>query len=157
MRANANSKNPRVTLILFIHEPPRLVFFKRVGKRAKRVKGSANAMAKPSIPMVGASTPPPEVLTPTRRNPMMGPVQEKLTKAKVNAMRKILSKPVVLEALESMALFHLEGRVISNPPKNEAPKATSMAKKRRLKMALVERSFKAEAPKMEVTMTPRAT
>ena len=70
-------------------------------------------------------------------------------------MRKILSKPVVLEALESMALFHLEGRVISNPPKNEAPKATSMAKKRRLKMALVERSFKAEAPKMEVTMTPR--
>ena len=82
---------------------------------------------------------------------------EKLTKANVKAMRKMLSKPVVLEALESMALFHLEGRVISNPPKNEAPKATSMAKKRRLKMALVERSFKAEAPKMEVTMTPRAT
>ena len=88
---------------------------------------------------------------------MMGPVQEKLTKAKVNAIRKMLNNPVVLEALESMALFHLEGRVISNPPKNDVPKATSIAKKSRLKMAFVERSLSADAPKMEVTMTPSAT
>ena len=82
---------------------------------------------------------------------------EKLTKAKVNAMRKMLNNPVVLEALESMALFHLEGRVISNPPKNDVLKATSIAKKSRLKMAFVERSLSADAPKMEVTMTPSAT
>ena len=98
-----------MTFTLFIHEPPRVVFFSSEGKRAKSVKGKAKAMAKPSIPTVGARWPPPEVDTSTNKNPMMGPVQEKLTSASVKAMRKMLNRPVVFEALVSIALPHEVG------------------------------------------------
>ena len=61
------------------------------------------------MPTVGASWPPPEVETSTKRKPMMGPVHEKLTRASVKAMRKMLNKPVVFEALASIALPHEVG------------------------------------------------
>ena len=98
-----------MTFTLFIHEPPRVVFLSKAGKSAKRVKGSANATAKPSMPTVGASWLPPEVETSTNRKPIMGPVHEKLTSARVKAMRKMLNKPVVFEALASIALPHEVG------------------------------------------------
>ena len=88
---------------------------------------------------------------------MTGPVQEKLTKERVKAMRKMLKRPVVLSALLSTALPHDDGRVISNPPKKLAANTKSIKKKKMLKMALVERSLSALAPKMEVTMSPKAT
>ena len=40
---------------------------------------------------------------------MMGPVHEKLTSASVKAMRKMLNRPVVFEALVSIALPHEVG------------------------------------------------
>ena len=88
---------------------------------------------------------------------MMGPVQLKLTRLRVNAMRKMLSRPVVASALLSTLDVQLLGRVISKPPRKLAAKTTSMRKKRMLKKAFVERSFSAEAPKTVVMMSPRAT
>ena len=87
----------------------------------------------------------------------MGPVQEKLTNASVNAIRKILISPVVCSALLSTAVVQLEGRVISNAPKNEMANTTNIRKKKILKMALVERAFSALAPKRSVTAKPKAT
>ena len=87
----------------------------------------------------------------------MGPVQEKLTRLRVNAMRKMESRPVVFSALLSTAAPQEEGSEISNPPKKLAAKTTSMRKKRMLKMAFVERSLRALAPKAVVMMSPSAT
>ena len=141
-----------------LSQPPLLgALLSHVGKRAKRVKGRAKATAKPSMPMVGASAEPPLVLTSTSRKPMMGPVHEKLTSDSVNAMRKMLSKPVVFSALLSTASPHFEGSVISKPPKKLAANTTSMRKKRMLKMALVERSLSALAPNRVVMIRPSAT
>ena len=88
---------------------------------------------------------------------MMGPVQEKLTSTTVNAIKKMLSNPVVLLALLSTAVFHLEGSVISNPPIKEMPKMSSMRKKRMLNTALVAKSLSAEAPKIAVMTRPSVT
>ena len=107
--------------------------------------------------MVGARLVPPLVLTSTRRKPMMGPVQLKLTRQRVKAMRKMLSRPVVDSALLSTLEVQLLGRVISKPPRKLAANTTSIRKKRMLKTAFVERSLRAEAPKMVVMMSPSAT
>ncbi len=147
---------PSVTFITFIQLPLLGAFFIICGKRANRVKGKARAMAKPSMPIVGA-TMLPLVLTSTSRKPMMGPVQLKLTSASVNAMRKMLSKPVELCALPSTALLHELGSVISKPPRKLAPNTTRRRKKKMLKTALVARELRALAPKSSVTSKPSET
>ena len=106
--------------------------------------------------MVGARSEP-VVLTSTSRKPMIGPVQEKLTRLSVNAMRKMLSKPVVLFDLRSTAFVQLLGSVISKPQRKLAPKTMSMRKKKMLKMALVLSAFSALAPKTSVTRRPNRT
>ena len=140
----------------FIHPPDLGMDFNHEGKRAKSVNGSANAMAKPNIPMAGA-TMLPVVDTCTNRKPMMGPVQENETSDKVKAIRKILSKPLVASALLSTALLQREGNVISKAPKKEAAKTTNMRQKRMLNTALVDNAFKALAPKISVIANPNVT
>ena len=88
---------------------------------------------------------------------MMGPVHEKDTSERVNAIRKMLSSPLVASALLSTALLHLDGKVISKAPKKEAAKTTSIRKKNRLNTALVERAFSALAPHIRVITSPNAT
>ena len=127
----------------------------QVGKRAKRVKGRARAMAKPSMPMAGPSQLP-EVVVSTSSSPMMGPVHEKLTSVRVKAMRKMESRPLVSDALLSTLLVHDEGSVSSNHPKNERANTTSSAQKMRLNTALVERALRVCAPKRAVTSSPSA-
>ena len=138
----------------FIQLPDFGADFSHEGKKAKRVNGRASARAKPNIPTAGPMMLP-DVPISTRRNPMIGPVQEKLTRARVNAMRKMLINPDDDEAFLSTALFQEEGRVISKPPRNEAPKTTSIRKKKMLKMALVDKALSADAPKIAVTASPR--
>ena len=123
---------------------------------AKSVNGMARAMAKPSIPMVGARMLP-WVDTATRRNPMIGPVQEKDTRVRVNAMRKMLRRPLVFSDFSSILLLQEDGSVISNAPKKEAANTTRRRQKRMLKMALVERALRALAPKSMVTTRPSTT
>jgi hypothetical protein len=113
-------------------------------------------MAKPSMPMVGAMMLP-EVDTATSRNPMMGPVHEKETSVRVNAMRNMLSSPLVRSVLLSTLFVHFEGSVSSKAPKKEAAKTTSRRQKKMLKTALVARALSALAPKMSVMASPRTT
>ena len=87
----------------------------------------------------------------------MGPVQEKLTKLSVKAIRKMLRIPVVVSDFLSTALVNLLGRVISNPPRKLAPNTSNIRKKKILKTALVLSAFKALAPKHRVTSKPNAT
>ena len=104
------------------------------------MNGKAKAMAKPNIPIAGAITLP-VVETCTSKNPIIGPVQEKDTRDNENAIRKILSSPLVASALLSTALLHLEGKVSSNAPKKEAAKIISIKKKRILNTAFVYKAF----------------
>ena len=113
-------------------------------------------MAKPNIPIAGATTLP-VVETSTNKKPIIGPVQEKDTNDKVKAIRNILNNPVVDSALLSTAVLHFDGKVISKAPKNEAAKTTNIRKKNILNTALVDKAFKALAPKISVIATPKVT
>src|SRR5574344_2928219 len=97
------------------------------------------------------------VLTATSRNPMMGPVHENDTNVSVNAMRNILSSPLVFSDLASILLLHDDGSVISNAPKNEAANTTNSRQKNMLNTALVDRALRALAPKSSVTTRPSTT
>ena len=154
-KAKANSKNPRVTFTVFNQPPEEGKEFNQPGKAANRVNGIASARAKPNIPTAGPSKDPPEAAL-TSSDPIIGPVQEKLTKLKVNAMKKIPTIPPLLEA--SSALFtQLEGKVISKAPKKLAAKITKRAKNARLNQGFVAIWFKASDPKMTLTARPSAT
>ena len=145
-----------MTLITFIHPPDLGIDFSHEGKRANSVNGKAKAMAKPNIPIAGAITLP-VVETCTSRKPIIGPVQEKDTRDNVNAIRKMLNRPLVASALLSTALLHLEGKVSSNAPKKEAAKTTNIRKKRILNTAFVDKAFNALAPNIKVIANPSVT
>ncbi len=154
-KANANSKNPRVTFTVFNQPPDEGKEFNHPGKAAKRVNGMAKARENPNIPTAGPSSEPFDPAS-TSNVPIIGPVQEKLTKLKVKAMKKMPSIPPLLDA--SSALFtQLDGRVISKAPKKLAAKMTKRAKNARLNQGFVAIWFKASDPKMTLTARPRAT
>ena len=140
----------------FIQPPDFGIDFNQDGNIANSVNGKAKAIAKPSMPIAGAMTLP-VVETSTNKKPIIGPVQEKETNDKVNAIRKILNKPLVCSALLSTALLHLEGNVNSNAPKNDAAKIISIKQNKILNTALVDRAFNALAPKIKVIAKPHAT
>ena len=93
----------------------------------------------------------------TSRVPMIGPVHEKETITKVNAMSIILRKPEVLLDLAFSAVDHELGNVISNAPKNEAANTTNIRKKMMFTTALVLSAFNADAPKISVISRPNPT
>ena len=123
---------------------------------AKSVKGRARASENPNIPMAGEIKLDVAAAS-TSRVPMIGPVQEKDTRASVNAMKKMLRYPVVESTFESILLLHDAGRVISNPPMKEIAKSTRRRKKAMLKPAEVASSLRADAPKIAVTIRPSKT
>jgi hypothetical protein len=88
---------------------------------------------------------------------MIGPVHENDTKARVNAIRNMLSNPVVLSDFASTLVCHDEGKVISNAPKNEAANTTNNRQKKILNIALVAKALSALAPKNNVTAKPSNT
>ena len=156
MSAKASSIKPSVTLMTFIQPPDLGADLSRDGNMANNVNGIASAIAKPSIPIVGATILP-WVETATSRNPMIGPVHENDTKARVNAIRNMLSNPVVLSDLASTLFCQDEGNVISKAPKNEAANTTNNRQKKILNIALVARALRALAPKSNVTAKPSNT
>ena len=148
---------------MVIHSPDLGADFNREGKRANTPKGMASPMLKPSIPRVGPRMFP-CVDTVTSRKPMMGPVQEKDTRTRVNAIRKMERWAVRndwrmdrLSAFSSIFVDHDEGSVSSNAPKNEAAKTTSNRAKKMLNQALVLSALRALAPNRAVTSSPKAT
>ena len=110
LKARATSAKPSTTLTLF-NQPPLLgMLFRKPGKAAKRAKGKPRATPNPAIPAVNGQAPP--ATDSTNKLPKMGPVQEKLTKARVRAMKKMPATPPVPSA--SLArLLQLCGRVSS--------------------------------------------
>ena len=88
---------------------------------------------------------------------MMGPVQENDTRVRVNAMKKIESRPEVRSAEASMRLLQEAGSLMSKAPKNEIAKTTSSRKKMMLQVAEVESSLSLLAPNTAVITRPRAT
>src|SRR5690554_1394738 len=98
-RAKANSKNPRTTFTVFSHPPDLGREFNQLGNKAKRAKGSAKATPKPPIPAVSCIAPPSAVREPAKSEPRIGPVHEKETIAKVNAIKKTPIIPPMFEAL----------------------------------------------------------
>ncbi len=88
---------------------------------------------------------------------MMGPVHEKLTRVRVNAMKNMLSRPVVLSAVASILLAHFEGSFMSNAPKKLMANIMRRMKNIMLQVALVARSLSFAGPHIAVTSMPRAT
>ena len=142
--------------MVFIHPPDFGADFNSVGKRAKSAKGIASPMENPNMPMVGPRILP-WVDTATSRNPMIGPVHEKLTSTRVNAMRKMDSNPVAFSDFSSILVDHEEGSVNSKAPKKDAAKTMSSRAKKILNHAFVDSAFRALAPKSRVTSSPRNT
>ena len=153
--ANASSRKARVTLNVFIQPPDLGNFFSTDGNMANSENGNAKANAKPSIPIAGARIDLPAAST--SKVPMIGPVQENDTITKVNAISRMLRKPVVLLDLLLSAVDHELGKVISNAPKNDAANNTRIRKKMIFTTALVLKALSAEAPKMSVTNRPNPT
>ena len=85
---------------------------------------------------------------------MIGPVHENDTRARVKAMKNMLTNPEAFSARASAELLHFEGSLMSKPPRNDTPKSTRRAKKQRLNMALVLSSLSLLAPKMPVITRP---
>ena len=112
LKAKANSKNPRITLVVF-NQPPELgIDFSQFGNKANKVKGSAKAIPKPVIPALNCIAPPFAVKEPANRDPKIGPVQENETIARVKAIKKIPINPPTFEAVSILSPQEL-GKVIS--------------------------------------------
>ena len=146
--------NPNTTFSVFIHDPDFGACFSHEGNRAKRVKGSASATANPNIPSAGASQLPLVVVS-TSNRPMMGAVHENDTNTRVKAMKKMLMRPLVFEALVSTLLAQLSGSLISNHPKKERANTTSNRNRKMLNTAFVDMALRVSLPKSAVTNSPR--
>ena len=77
--------------MVFIQPPDLGIFLSNSGDKANNTNGEASPKPKPNIPMIGLIKLP-EAPNP-KSVPTNGPVQEKETKAKVNAMKKMPIKP----------------------------------------------------------------
>ena len=69
-------------------------------------------------------------------------------------MKKMLNTPVVESALLSNLLVQEAGNTNSKAPRKETANNTNSKKKMMLKIALVDKSFKALAPKIPVINKP---
>ena len=112
LKAKANSKNPKTTLTVFIHPPDFGKDFNIPGNIAKRVNGKPKATPNPAIPAVNCQAPPSEDNEPASKEPKIGPVHEKDTMAKVNAIKNTPKIPPELSPAEVL-LVQLLGNVIS--------------------------------------------
>jgi len=140
---------------VFIHPPDLGKLEISCGNKAKRVNGKAKAIENPNIPINGARYP--SVIASTSKVPIMGPVQLNDTSTSVKAMKKILNNPVAFSALLSIALTQELGKVKSKPPKNAIAKTNNNKKKNTLNHGLVDKAFKALAPKIKVIKSPKDT
>ena len=154
LKAKANSRKPSTTLTVFNHPPDFGKECNHPGNIAKSMNGNAKASEKPNIPMIGAI--PPLEAASTNSVPTIGPVQENDTIASAKAINSI---PIIppLSAWLSTLLAQELGNIISNAPKKEAAKTTNKTKNNKLNQTLVDKAFRASAPKIQVTTKPRTT
>ena len=122
---------------------------------ANNVNGKANAVENPAMITAGPSMEP-ELAACTRDEPMIGPVHEKETNAKVNAMKKIPTSPPLSDLL-SAEFTHLLGIRISNAPRNEKEKTMNTKKKILFIQTLVDNSLSPVGPIIAVIINPNDT
>src|SRR6185369_13633100 len=133
--AIAISKKPNTTFTEFSHPPDFGRDCSQFGKMANTVKGSARAKPKPASPAVNGHEPCAAV--PANNEPRIGPVHEKETIARVNAIKKI---PATSRPDRALALFASPpGNLISKYPKKEIANTMKMMKKKRFSQTLVEK------------------
>src|SRR5690606_841015 len=90
--ASASSRNPNTTFTLFSHPPDFGKDFSIEGNMANSTKGTARANQNPSIPMAGPRRSP-LVAASTNNVPMIGPVHEKETTAKLADIKNRPTNP----------------------------------------------------------------
>ena len=127
-----------------------------VGNMANSMNGRASAVENPSIPIAGPQRLPIEAAS-TSKVPIIGPVHEKDTNVRVNAMKNMDSRPVVRSAVASILFDHDAGSFMSKAPKNEMANTTRRRKKMMLQVADVDSALSELAPKRPVISRPRAT
>ena len=154
LKAKASSKKPSETLTELSHPPDFGNDFSQFGNKANSINGKAKALEKPSMPITGAM--PPFEADSTSNVPTIGPVHEKDTIAKANAMNKIPIMPP-LSACLSIEFAHELGNIISKAPKNDVAKTNKSTKKATLNHGLVDNAFKASAPKAALIANPKIT
>ena len=115
--------------------------FSMFGNIANNAKGSPSATPNPAIPEVNCQAPPSEDREPASKDPRIGPVHEKDTIDKVNAIKKTPRIPPIPSPLV-VELVHAAGNANSKYPKNEKAKTIKMIKKMTFNHTLVEISFK---------------
>lgn len=152
--ANANSIKPSTTLTLVIQDPDLGNEFNIAGNAANNPNGNARARENPNITTIGPRDE--DLADSTIAVPMIGPVQENDTIAKVNAMKKIPTIPP-LSAIESVLLDQLLGNVISKYPKNDNANMINTAKKKTLAIQLTDKSFSAVGPANTLISVPIIT
>lgn len=150
LKASANSINPRITFTVVSQPPDFGNECNHCGNKANKVNGNANAIPKPSKPK--KSDEPPI----TKSVPIIGPVQEKDTKASVNAIKNTPKYPPLPERL-SVLFAHEDGKVISNKPKKDKAKMIKTTKNNKLNHTFVDIALSASEPKTLVIIKPNDT
>src|SRR5690554_5695700 len=143
LKARASSRNPSTTLTEFNQPPDFGKLLSHSGKTANKPKGMANANEKANIPKIGwRISPPAEAI---RIEPTIGPVQEKETRTKVNAIKKIPVSPP-LSPFASILLTNPLGKVSSNIPRKASAKKMNTRKKNTLGTQWVESQLANSGP-----------
>ena len=119
----------KTTFTVFSHPPDFGKLLSRLGAKAKNIKGKANPKPKPSIAMDRIVAPPSEFNEVPITKPIAGPIQEKETIIKVNAIKKTPINPPLLEALSTL-FANLLGIVISKAPKKDIANTVNIRKKK---------------------------
>ena len=112
LKAKASSKNPKITLVVLSHPPDFGRAFSMFGNIANNAKGNPSATPKPAIPAVSCQAPPSAEREPASKEPRIGPVHEKDTIDKVNAIKKTPKIPPIPSPL-LVEFVHLDGKVSS--------------------------------------------
>src|SRR5690554_2349261 len=149
LKAKASSKKPKETLTVFSQPPDLGISLSHDGNTANIMNGMARATEKPSMPTAGPISAPSDTAS-TNRYPMIGPVQENETSARVKAIKNRPIKPPRLD-FSSILLTKREGNVISNAPRKEMANTMIIRKNAKLNQALLAASLSADAPKTKVT------
>ena len=133
--ARATSINPKTTFTSFSQPPDFGIDWIQFGNMANNAKGKPKAMPNPAAPAVSGHAP--WSATPVNKVPSIGPVQEKDTMARVNAIKK-MPPQLPIPDFECARFTIPLGSVSSNKPKNDKANTIKMRKKIIFSKTLVE-------------------
>ena len=154
LRAAASSRKPIAPLSVVSHAP---LFGSRAnspGNKDSNTNGSANAVLKTNIPMIGFTNAAAPVAFAARTNrlPTIGAVQVNADTTKVKPMPRM---PSVEPFLDALSCWIFEGRRISVTSRRARPKTINRPVKTKLTQGLMAKSRAAVPPDNTESTTPR--